>query len=275
MGKHSNRPPKGNKSGSATGAIILFLGLLLLMKNLNFGLHLPRWFFGWEMLLIAIGLVIGVNSGFRKGSSVILLMLGGAFLLKNMFDLSLGREVLPLAIIIIGIYLIRRGRKTDDPEPPRYAPEPETDDFDWDKRVNPDEGTGQKSSPFQREMPGFSERKTHLGGENHIKVDTVFGTERKIVFSKDFMGGNVTNIFGSTEINLLQAEIQRPIAIDIFQLFGSTKIIVPPHWVVTTTVSSVLSENHDRRAIHTRATDQNKQLYVTGSSIMGSITIKN
>jgi len=89
------------------------------------------------------------------------------------------------------------------------------------------------------------------------------------------MGGNITNIFGSTEISLLQAEIQRPIAIDIFQLFGSTKIIVPPHWVVSTTVSSVLSENHDRRAIPTRATDQNKLLYITGSSIMGSITVKN
>jgi len=275
MGRKSNRPPKGNKSGNTTGAILLFLGLLLLMKNLDIGFHLPRWFFGWEMILIAIGLVIGVNSGFRKRSSVILLMLGGAFLLKNMFHLPFGRGVLPLLVIAIGIYLILRNRKKADPDPFRYAPEPETDEFDWDRRVRPDEETAEKSPPFQRKRPNFADRKTGFVGENHIKVDTVFGEEKKIVFSKDFLGGNITNIFGSTEINLLQAEIQRPIAIDVFQLFGSTKIIVPPHWVVSTTVSSVLSENQDRRVIHTRATDQNKQLYITGSSIMGSITLKN
>lgn len=277
-------PPRNNKSANIVGAVIVFLGLALLLKNLNLGLWFPRWIFGWEMILIIIGLVIGVNSQFKKKSSIILICIGSLFLLKDLMDLSFGRVIIPLGAIILGIYLIMRNRNhTPPPIPPIVPPSPEKDEFDWDKRVDVTEQTsGTFNNPFQREETNFAHKTTYeqnkgytYEGENYIKVDSVFGNAKKIIFSKNFLGGTMTNVFGSTEINLLQADLQQPVALDVFQLFGSTKIIVPPHWVVATTVSSILSENDDRRVILTNITDQSKCMYITGTSIFGNITIKN
>jgi len=279
-------PPRNNKSANIVGAVIVFLGLALLLKNLNLGIWFPRWIFGWEMILIIIGLVIGVNSQFKKKSSIILICIGSLFLLKDLMDLSFGRVIIPLGAIILGIYLIMRNRNhTPPPVPPINNPTPEKDEFDWDARVK-SEGDAEDSfqSPFDRAETNFTqqpapEQRQNKGysyeGENYIKVDSVFGNAKKIIFSKNFLGGTMTNVFGSTEINLLQADMQQPIALDVFQLFGSTKIIVPPHWVVATTVSSILSENDDRRVILTNIIDQSKCLYITGTSIFGNITIKN
>lgn len=270
-------PPRNNKSANIVGAIIVFLGLALLLKNLNLGIWFPRWIFGWEMILIIIGLVIGVNSRFEKKSSIILICVGSLFLLKDLMNLSFGRVIVPIAAIIIGIYLIMRNRSHVAPPLPPMPPVKNDDEFDWDKRVDvdtdrPSEEPPTAATPIHEEgaKNGYS-----YAGENYIKVDSIFGNAKKIIFSKNFLGGTMTNVFGSTEINLLQADIQQPVALDVFQLFGSTKIIVPPHWVIVTTVSSILSENDDRRVILTSTIDQNKSLYITGTSIFGNITIKN
>ncbi|SFT04512.1 LiaF transmembrane domain-containing protein [Sphingobacterium wenxiniae] len=281
-------PPKNNKSANIVGAAIVFLGLMLLLRNLDLGFHFPRWIFGWEMILIIIGIVIGINSNFEKRSSVILITIGGLFLLKKMLSLSFGGVIIPLAVIIVGIYLIMKNRKANVPPtvPPPYTPNPSPkDEFDWDKRVEVTNETPDFTSPFQQHGNPTAHQQSDgqqantkgytFEGENYIKVDTIFGDAKKIIFTKNFLGGNITNVFGSTEINLIQADMQQPVAVDIFQLFGSTKIIVPPHWIIATTVSSILSENDDRRVILTHAQDQNKQLYITGTSIFGSITIKN
>ena len=276
-------PPSNNRSSNIIGTIIIFLGIVLLLKTMDFGLWFPRWLFGWEIILIIIGLVIGVNSKFEKKSSIILIAIGGLFLLKKALHLPFGGVLIPLAAIVLGIYLIMRNRQPGPP--PIYPPQPPIkaeDNFDWDKRVHIVEDISTEyQSPFQTKESTDNREKTesytnqYYAGENYIKVDSVFGNAKKIIFSKNFLGGTLTNVFGSTEINLLQADLQQPIALDVFQLFGSTKIIVPPHWVIVTTVSSILSENDDRRVILTHAVDPNKSLYITGTSIFGNITIKN
>lgn len=281
-------PPKNNKSANIVGTIIVFLGLALLLKNLNLGLWFPRWIFGWEMILIIIGLVIGVNSRFEKKSALILIAIGGIFLLKNFMYISVGKVIIPLIAIAIGVYLIMRNRnQTFPPIPPPTTPEtpePSPNDFDWDKRVHTPSIEAEQASPSahqeKAQNPYGQQHTAYQGGfsnpgENYIKIDSIFGNAKKNIFSKNFLGGTLTNVFGSTEINLLQADLKQPVALDVFQLFGSTKIIVPPHWVIATSVSTILGENDDRRIILTHAVDQNKCLYITGTSILGNITIKN
>lgn len=282
-------PPRGNnKSATIVGFAIVFLGAALLMRNLGISLPFLRAFFGWEMILIIIGVVIGVNSKFENKSAVILIAIGGLFIVKRIIDLPFWGVIVPIAAITFGIYFIARNRKPTSlppftphtPPPPRSAA---TDEFDWDKRVDPHTQSDiDYASPFEQreskkdEGSNPYEKKEYVyEGENYIRVESIFGSAKKIVFSKNFLGGNMTNLFGSIEINLLQADIKQPIALDVFQLFGSTKIIVPPHWIVTTTASSILSENDDRRAILSNVQDQNKCLYITGTSLFGSITIKN
>ncbi|MCL8000606.1 DUF5668 domain-containing protein, partial [Brucella sp. 21LCYQ03] len=64
---NDSRPPKSNNTTNFAGAFIILFGLALLMKNMRLDIF-PRWIFGWEMILIVIGLVIGVNSRFQKKS---------------------------------------------------------------------------------------------------------------------------------------------------------------------------------------------------------------
>lgn len=281
-------PPNNNKSSTTVGAIIILFGVFLLLKNLDFGYLFPRWIFGWQMILIIIGLVIGVNSKFQNKSSLILITLGSVFLLKEMLNFNPGKILIPAIAIILGIYIINRNRKVPEVPvtSPDNSPQHPTDEFDWDKRVvdapeqQDSNAIGYTSTQSYSEQNSYSAQKdsgrsTFYYAENYLKVDSIFGSAKKIVLSKNFLGGTMTNIFGSTEINLLQADLNQPIVIDVFQLFGSTKIIVPPHWIISPSVSSIFSENDDRRVMINHPFDENKKLFITGTSIFGSLTIKN
>lgn len=271
-------PPSNNKSSTTVGAIIILFGVFLLMKNLDFGYLFPNWIFGWQMILIIIGLVIGVNSKFQKKSSLILIAIGSIFLLKQWLDFSTGKILIPVIAIIIGVYIINRNRKSIEiPTPPQTPPSHPTDEFDWDKRVV-DNGTFEQNtnSNIAQEPSAQGQYSNNAYyAENYLKVDAIFGNAKKIVLSKNFLGGNITNVFGSTQINLLQADLNQPVVIDVFSLFGSTKLIVPPHWTVNHTISSILSETDDRRVIINHVFDDNKKVYITGTSIFGNVTIKN
>jgi len=279
--QNNTTPPRNNKSSTTVGTFIILFGVFLLMKNLDLGYFFPNWIFGWEMILIIIGLVIGVNSKFQKKSSVILIAIGSIFLLKDWLHFSTGKVLLPIIVIIIGIYMINRNRKTIIPPlPPQDPPKHPTDEFDWDKRVTNIDYTENNDTSYstiaqEPKAQGHSAHSTSYFSENYLKVEAVFGNAKKIVLSKNFLGGTITNIFGSTQINLLQADLNQPVVIDVFSLFGSTKIIVPPHWTVNSSISSILSETDDRRVIINHAFDENKKVYITGTSIFGNVTIKN
>ena len=111
------KPPKNNKSSNLVGFIIVFLGVAILFKNLNMGTIIPHWMFGWETILIVIGLVIGVNSKFEKKSSIVLIIIGSVFLLKNELDIHLGRFLIPAAAIALGVYLGVNARGTKSAVP--------------------------------------------------------------------------------------------------------------------------------------------------------------
>lgn len=271
-------PPSNNKTSTTVGAIIIIFGIFLLLKNLNLGYLFPNWLFGWQMILIIIGLVIGVNSKFKKKSSTILIAIGSIFLLKEWLQFSTGKVLIPVIAIIIGVYIINRNRKIAEIPTPPQGPPPQhpTDEFDWDKRVVDFEGTSNHTNFSNTDQGTQSQGQySNYYAENYLKIDAIFGDAKKIVLSKNFLGGNITNVFGSTQVNLLQADLQQPIVIDVFSLFGSTKIIVPPHWMVNHTISSILSETDDRRVVINHAFDESKKLYITGTSIFGNVTIKN
>lgn len=273
-------PPSNNKSSTTVGAIIILFGVFLLMKNLDLGYFFPNWLFGWQMILIIIGLVIGVNSKFQKKSSTILIAIGSIFLLKDLLNFSTGKVLIPIIAISIGIYIINRNRKAVElPIPPQDPPKHPTDEFDWDKRVidlsSDTEQHAKKTTIAQEPIAQGQYSNINYYAENYLKVDSIFGNAKKIVLSKNFLGGTITNVFGSTQVNLLQADLNQPIVIDVFSLFGSTKIIVPPHWMVNSSISSILSETDDRRVIINHAFEDNKKLYITGTSIFGNVTIKN
>ncbi|MFD1165891.1 LiaF domain-containing protein [Sphingobacterium daejeonense] len=277
------KPPKNNKSSNLVGFIIIFLGVAILFKNLNMGNIVPNWMFGWETILIIIGLVIGINSKFEKKSSIVLIIIGSVFLLKNELDIHLGRFLIPAAAIALGFYLINRNKSTPT-LPPSTPPK---DEYDWDKRVTEDyQNNNGGQSPTGTQNPNDSYAQTdsvhrNYGKnfmpdfENYLKVDNYFSDTKKVILTKNFLGGNITSVFGSTQLNFLQADLKQPVVIDTFQLFGSTKIIVPTNWKVYSNISSIFGEVDDRRPMIEVITDENKKIYITGTSLFGGLTIKN
>lgn len=288
--------PKSNNSKNIIGGIIILIGILLLLKNLDLDFFFPSWIFGWYMILIIIGLVIGVNSNFQKKSSIILIAVGLAFLARRIMHTDFGGIIFPILIIGLGAYFIMGRKKGLPPMPPMpinpsVPPKPPAD-FDWDKRVidpatendqqtvaENDETNGNANSnqglPNVQAFATPYYAQTENSFEDVLNVNSIFASLKKFILSKNFRGGNIACMFGSVSIDLTQADITDIAVIDAFQMFGSAKIIVPANWTVYSNVSSVFGDVDDRRFNVGLTRDPTKKLYITGTCLFGNLTIRN
>src|ERR1700755_2128670 len=65
------------------GLFLLGIGALLLLDQMGF--PLPGWLFSWHVLLIALGLFIGLRHNFRGGAWLILILVGGCFVIQDFY----------------------------------------------------------------------------------------------------------------------------------------------------------------------------------------------
>jgi predicted membrane protein len=202
------------------------------------GVPMPSWLISWPMLLIAIGVFTGLKHSFKGPGWLILILIGGAFLTADILDdFSLHRYFWPVFIIGVGLYMILKPKKKEE-------------DF-WGGEVN--------------------------SGENFLDATAIFGGVKKNIITKDFKGGDVTSIFGGSEIILSQADINGKAVLDVTAIFGGSKIIVPSNWQVNTDdVTAILGGVDDKRAIMANANpDPNKVLVIKGLAMFGGIEIKS
>lgn len=292
MNKQHYPTPKGDNSGRLwAGIMIIAIGLVLLAGKLDMDWLVPRWLISWPMMMVVIGLIIGGKSSFKNPAAIIILGIGLFFLVQRFTDFRIGPFLWPAVIIGIGLWLLldkRGGNRPSRHRPGHYNRYP--DDYEWDKRVAGDRhhyssagNTGDHDNAGQQDEsvpePGYTgnerEKQANFTADDYVKSTAVFSEVKKIIISKNFTGGEVVNIFGGTDINLIQADIQAPVVIDIFQLFAGTKIIVPAHWKIHAEVVSVFGEVDDRRFIQDIPQDEQKTVYIRGTSIFGGITIKS
>ena len=297
MDRQNQRTRNDFNSGRVwAGIIIVGIGAVLLAGKLGLGWLFPHWLFNWHnlwpVMFILIGLIIGGNSNFRNPAALFFFIFGGFFLLKNVFDFNLGPFIWPVIIIGIGLWLLlgnnRSGRYTPGPRHRGYRYR-HPRNFEWDKRVTDDGTDAGDETGNHPDTGNYQQAYDEKGGpdpdganefnaytaDDYVKSTAVFSDVKKTVISKRFQGGEVVNIFGGTDINLIQAEIHHPIVIDVFQLFAGMKIIVPSHWKVQSEVVSIFGEVDDKRFIQGIPQDEQKVVYIKGTSIFGGITIKN
>lgn len=229
-----------------TGLFIIGAGILWLLYKM--GLPFPPWFFDWPMILIAIGIFSGLQSNFRNNAWIILLFLGTIFLIDdNMAGWNLHRYIWPVALILFGFFFLSRKRKCSR-RGDRGFTGPSTN-----------EGDPVKSS---------------LEDDNEYMDYNIFmGSIKKKVLSKNFRGGTISCVMGGAEIDLSQADMQKPAIIDVSQLFGGTKILVPTNWDVKSEVSAIFGGFEDKRNPTANILDSNKTLIIKGSSLFGGIEI--
>jgi hypothetical protein len=230
--------PQGRLMG---GLIIIAVGGVLLARQL--GLDLPYWLFNWEMLLIAIGIFVGAKHNFRDTKWLIPVAIGGLMLINNhIYFFNLSRYFWPILIMGIGLYMILKSRRN-------------------------------RSSSSTWEGITTSE-----GSENLLECVTIFGGVKKNIISKEFRGGEAVTVFGGTELNLMQADIQGKIVLELVQVFGGTKLIVPPHWKIhTEEMVTIFGGLNDKRPLPAQPVVEadTRTIILKGTCLFGGIDIKS
>ncbi|MGZ5246835.1 MAG: LiaF transmembrane domain-containing protein [Flavitalea sp.] len=241
----------GNSNSGKIGGIIILIGTLLLVRELGF--DLPDWLFRWYSFMILVGIVISISSNFRDKGGLIVMLVGGVFLLQDVYsDLPVRNYIFPVGVIVVGIIFIISAIR-------RKKPEPDNSSLSYE----PANGITNTivADPIDIEK------------EDVLDIVTIFGAIKRLVVSKRFRGGEIVTIFAGAEINLVQADFQHSIEIEVVAIFGGTKIIVPSNWNVRSDAAvAIFGGVEDKRSPHV-IPDPNKTLIIKGSTVFGGIEI--
>jgi predicted membrane protein len=240
----------------AFGFIVIFAGLLLLGLNFNIiPWDLRHIFFSWQMLLIAIG-VISISNSESRTPGIILILIGGFFLIPEVFDFHIAFIKLfwPVLLIAIGVMiLIKRGIH------------------------------GPGHSHWHRHHPNWNSQCTQNTQNNQSELDegyiyetNIFSGSKRRVTHQVFKGGKISNIFGGTEIDLSQATLaEGRVELTIECIFGGVTLIVPSDWKVILSVNSIMGGFSDKRNVIREPSDPSRILVIRGSSVFGGGEIKS
>jgi hypothetical protein len=234
--REDTRRPRGDRN--LVGLIIIIVGGFLLAKQLD--VDLPRWLFSFPMALITIGILIGAKHSFRKPVWLIPVGIGTFLLISRYFvyDFELWRFFWPVLIIIVGFLLLFK-RKSSWPTP------------------------GSTGTSFDSK-------------EEILDSVTIFGGVKKNIISKTFRGGEAVTVFGGTELNFLQADMEHPVILELVQVFGGTKLIVPAHWKVQTDeLVTIFGGLNDKRPLPSQPSPGERVIIIKGTMIFAGIDIKS
>ncbi len=224
------------------GIIVILIGLVLLGSNWGFiSYGWKHIFFSWQMLLIAIGL-ISLSSRDNWVPGVILVTIGGFFLLPRLFFLPPNFTHLfwPAILIVAGLLIIFR------------------------------------KIPGMREWRRNPEASHRISQEGYIHEEVVFGDTKPRVTSQEFRGGRVSCVFGNVELDLMQARLAEGThVLDLNVVFGGITVIVPSDWKIELKMSSVLGGFSDKRTLIRPNLDPTRLLIIKGGAVFGGGEIKS
>ncbi|MDF2386928.1 hypothetical protein JMG10_36030 [Nostoc ellipsosporum NOK] len=238
-----------------TGLFLLVIGCMALIRS--FGVPLPLWLFSWQMFLIALGLFIGFRKNFQGGGWLVMIIIGGIFMLNEFFlNGDLKRHIWPLILIVAGVFFVFRPRRRHRPhffqekKMPLNPADPDAPNSGFDKATSKDE-------------------------DDFVDSTSIFGSDKKVILSKNFRGGDIVNVFGGSELDLTQADINGKVKLEVTALFGGATLIVPSHWVVRSEAVTIFGGISDKRKFTNFAENEGKTLVLTGTVIFGGIEIKS
>lgn len=270
--QYPNKPRNGKVFA---GLILLAVGGILLLQQLSWFLF-PDWLISWPMFLIVLGAYIGARHNFRRGGPIIIIFIGLIFLLDRIIPgIDLSRIIWPVLIIALGLWMITgRRRQWDHHSFEKYrGGNPyggHRFDNPFDRRPDPN---------FDPNAPAADEAASggipHGTGDSVLDTVSVFGGVKRTILSKDFKGGEIVNIFGGTELDLTQADINGQVTIEITQLFGGIKLTVPPHWQVVSDLAAVFSNVDDKRRSLQVPLSADKVLIIKGVSIFAGVDVRS
>ncbi len=223
------------------GILLILAGALIFFDIFNIvSFPFKYYIFSWKTLLIALG-IIALASNQNKVIGIVLIALGFVFWSPYIFHYhySFSNLFWPIVFIGIGIIMISK-RRTACPG-----------------RICGERTTGQNMD------------------NDYFEDLAVFGGGTRNVVSKNLKGGQVTAIFGGSDIVLKEAQPAPNCIIDFFVLFGGTKLIVPDDWIIKNDVVSIFGGFDDKRNINPQQVDSNKVINLKGLVLFGGGEIKS
>jgi predicted membrane protein len=258
MSKKDRR--RNHTSSIGKGFIFLIVGAFFLLRSMN--LNVPAWVFSWQMLLIGIGGVIWLASEFKNFGGLIMMFVGGIFLMKDIYiwPFDIARFIWPAALIVVGIFLIFR-RQEDRRSSWSSWSSPSSPS-------SPEDDTIRKPEKYQ----AFSYT---TGSDEYLDVTSTFSGVNRVVVSKEFKGGKVHAFFGGVDVNLTQADFNGTIEMDVNCMFGGIELVVPSNWHIKVHINCLFGGVEDNRPIEMLSKNPDKILVLKGSCTFGGVEIKS
>jgi hypothetical protein len=220
------------------GLVLIVVGALVLLDNMDvFSFHfdLGDW---WPLILIVLGVVhLWNNRNIFDFSGLFLILLGVVFLLAELDRICWGDvwRYWPAVLILLGLSIVFKRNPVPIP------------------------GSGRSGTP---------------SAESSLHVSNILaGTDRRVT-SQEFKGGDVSNVLGGTEIDLLEAKLAPgDWLLTVSTVLGGVEIHVPRDWNIEVQPTSMLGGVDD----HTRQTPQagGGRLIIKASALLGGVEIKN
>lgn len=219
------------------GIFLILIGLIWIAERLGWiPDSLGNILISWQMLFIGIGIfsLLGGN----RTAGIILILIGGFFLIPHLLTIpyEVRRIGWPLLIVGIGLILLFRHRRRNDPMIDRGS---RTIDY-FDDFV-------------------------------------IFGGRESFVTTQNLLGGKVTAIFGGAEYDLRRAKLSpNGAVIDSVSIFGGCGFKISPDWTVKNEVTTIMGGFTDKRGsvLPEFQHDPSKILVIRGFTVFGGIEIK-
>jgi predicted membrane protein len=224
------------------GSILILIGVIFLGQNLGwFNDRISDIIISWPMLLVALGFFSLLRKKNNMGGWV-MIAIGAYFILPKIIPTPYDHDRLfwPILLVLFGVFLIFKKKK--------HHP---FDHFNC----------------FEKE-----EFSTDL-----IDEVNVFGGGEKKLSTRNFRGGKITSIFGGSNYDMLDCELaDGKNVLDMVNIFGGSKLIVPGNWKIHVDVVSIFGGFADkRRSVIVDSENPGKELIITGVAIFGGGEIKS
>ncbi|MFQ5709918.1 MAG: LiaI-LiaF-like domain-containing protein [bacterium] len=222
--------------------LLILLGVLFLLDNFDV-LDIGNVWGYWPLLLIGIGVLKLVNSGFKdKSGATVLITIGMIFLLIKL-DIVYWDEIWqfwPVVLILIGVLMLSRHRSMG---------------IVLSRRSDQDQ----------------------TSADDRIDVVALFCGRKQRVTSDRFEGGSITAMFGGAEIDLTNAKLSSgENVLDVFAMFGGAVIFVPDNWNVVIKGFPVFGGFADhRKSVATTEISTMPVLTIKGFVMFAGFEIKN
>jgi|LZCG01.1.fsa_nt_gb predicted membrane protein len=226
-----------------TGLLVVAAGFLFLLNRLDvLSPQVADALFSWQMVLIAIGVIILAGQPGNIGGWV-LIAIGGFFLITDLYVIptTFSDIFWPSLIIIIGLFIIFKGRQHGGR---------------WHEALQQGEGNTT---------------------DEQFEDISIFGGGKKNYHIKNLRSGKIVAVFGGSEIDLTECQLAETGAVlEVFYMFGGSSIHIPADWEARVEVVSVFGGfDQNKRPVKDATKSTGKTLVVKGMAIFGGGELKH